>query len=182
MRVGAANLFGGGCSIAEGAVWPDRRKRGGVAGLPCSDGCSRSLAEFAAIAVGVCAVVVGVCAVADGGDKPITAKMMKPATADARQRRLPGDRLAPKARTSANVRVTSEAAKANHRHGALGGARPFPCGNRAIPAPAAKLAPMVNGVRTDMVNERLIRDCGPRHSAAPRSGGITILAAIRPSL
>jgi hypothetical protein len=55
MRVGAANLFGGGCSIAEGAVWPGRRKRGGVAGLPCSDGCNRSLAEFAAIAVGVCA-------------------------------------------------------------------------------------------------------------------------------
>ena len=81
---------------------------------------------------------------------------MKPATIDARQRRLPGDRLAPKARTSANVRVTSEAAKANHRHGALGAARPFLCGNRAIPAPAAKLAPMVNGVRTDMVNERLI--------------------------
>ena len=111
-------LVGGGGSIAEGAVWPGRRKRGGVAGLPCSDGCNRSLVEFAATAVGVCAVAVGVCAIADGGDKPIAARVMKPATADARQRRLPGDRLAPKARTSANVRVTSEAAKANHRHGA----------------------------------------------------------------
>ena len=88
MRVGAANLFGGGCSIAEGAVWPDRRKRGGVAGLPCSVGCNRSLVELAATAVGVggCAIagvgaeVVGVCAAAGKGDKPSIAAMATPAT------------------------------------------------------------------------------------------------------
>jgi hypothetical protein len=31
---------------------------------------------------------------------------------------------------------------------------PFPCGNRAITGTGAAQAPMVNGVRTDMVNER----------------------------
>jgi hypothetical protein len=62
---------------------------------------------------------------------------------------------APKERTCATVRVTSEAAKANHRSGAEMAARdPFPCGNRAITGTGAAQAPMVNGVRTDMVNER----------------------------
>ena len=33
---------------------------------------------------------------------------------------------------------------------------PFPCGNRAITGTGRRTAPMVNGIRTDMVNERLI--------------------------
>jgi hypothetical protein len=53
-------------------------------------------------------------------------------------------------------RVTLEAAKANHRMEPKAARGLSPCGNRAIPARAAELAPMVNGIRTDMVNERLI--------------------------
>jgi len=49
-------------------------------------------------------------------------------------------------------RVTLEAAKANHRMEPKAARGLFPCGNRAT----AELAPMVNGIRTDMVNERLI--------------------------
>jgi hypothetical protein len=33
---------------------------------------------------------------------------------------------------------------------------PFPCGNRAITGTGCR-SPMVNGIRTDMVNERLGR-------------------------
>ncbi len=103
------------------------------------------------------ATAVGVCAMAGSGDTPIAAMITKPATVGARQRGLPGEPLAPKARISATVRVTSEAAKANHRHGALRRRAVF---SRAATARyrhgPAELAPMVNGIRTDMVNERLI--------------------------
>ena len=159
MRVGAVNLLVGGGWFSAGDIWPGLRKRGGVVGLPCSVGCNRSLAEFAAIAVGggVCgAGVGGVCAAAGSGHAPSIAATATPATIGARRRCLPGGGLAPRARTSVTVRVTSELPKPTtvwSRNAARG---LFPCGNRAIPARAAELAPMVNGIRTDMVNERLI--------------------------
>src|ERR1700728_4383817 len=103
MRVGAANPLGGGGSFADSDVCPGRRKRGGVAGLPCSEGCSSSLPGFAAGG--------GVWAAAGRIDQPIIAATIKPAAIGTRQWRPPGELRAPKARTSAAVRVTSEAAK-----------------------------------------------------------------------
>jgi hypothetical protein len=128
MRVGAVNLLVGGGWFSAGDVCPGLRKRGGVAGLPCSVGCNSSLAEFAAIAVGgVCgAGVGGDCAAAGSGHTPSIAATATPATTGARRRCLPGDSLAPKARTSATVRVTSGAAKADHRLEPQRGARSFP--------------------------------------------------------
>ena len=51
---------------------------------------------------------------------------------------------------------------------------PFPCGNRAITGTGRCTAPMVNGIRTDMVNERLIWD----RAESPESP----YQALRPSL
>jgi hypothetical protein len=129
MRVGAVNLLVGGGWFSAGDIWPGLRKRGGVVGLPCSVGCNRSLAEFAAIAVGggVCgAGVGGVCAGAGSGHTPSIAATATPATIGARRRCLPGGGLAPRARTSVTVRVTSRAAKADHRLEPQRGARSFP--------------------------------------------------------
>jgi hypothetical protein len=97
--------------------------------LPCSIGCNKSLAEFAAIAVGggVCGAGGGeVCAGAGSGGTPSIAATATPAMIGARRRCLPGDSLAAKARTSATVRVTSRAAKADHRLEPQCGARSFP--------------------------------------------------------
>ena len=76
--------------------------------MPCSDGCNRSLAAPAGFVDGVCAIVVA-------GSRTKNAAAAIPAIADAPKRRLKWEDSAPKARTSATVRVTSEAAKANHR-------------------------------------------------------------------
>jgi hypothetical protein len=59
-------------------------------------------------------------------------------------------------RTVPAVRVTSEAAKANHHQGTAPARGPSRATAAPRPARAAALAPMVNGVRTDMVNDRLI--------------------------
>jgi hypothetical protein len=53
-------------------------------------------------------------------------------------------------------RVTLEAAKANHRMEPKAARGLSPCGNRAIPARAAELAPMVNGVVTGAPEQALI--------------------------
>jgi hypothetical protein len=98
----------------------------------------------------------GVCARLDAGNNSAIATASAKATpSGARQRRLRGDFLAPRAHTSATIRVTSEVAKANHRQEATP-ARGFSRAATVRSARAAELAPMVNGVRTDMVNERLI--------------------------
>ena len=177
MRVGATNLSGGGCSAASGLAPPGRRKRGSVVGLPPSDdGCSRSLPgiavlpelvmlpEFAVLPVLTVSAAAtapnvgpGVCARPDSGNSSASAiKRAKAALFGTRQRRLRGDFLAPRAHTSATIRITSEVAKANHRQEAVPARQFSPCRNRDGPARAAGQAPMVNGVRTDMVNERLI--------------------------
>jgi hypothetical protein len=65
-----------------------------------------------------------------------------PPIADAPRRRLRPEDSAPKERTCATVRVTSEAAKANRRSGAEMAARdPFPCGNRAITGTGCRTGP-----------------------------------------
>jgi hypothetical protein len=98
-------LVGGGSS-AEGRFCPGLRNR--IAGLPCNDGCSTSLVAAAGFVDGVCAMV-------GAGSRTKNATAATPAITDAPKRRLKREDSAPKARTSATVRVTSEAAKANHR-------------------------------------------------------------------
>lgn len=144
MRVGANLSDGGGCSPASGTVAPGRRKRGGVPGLPSSVGCKRSLPEFAVLPE--LAVLAsggpGVCARLGHGNNPIAAVSTRPAAFGARQRRLKGDFLAPKARTCATVRIASEVAKAIHRGEAHAGARSFPVPQpRDWSPPAAELGP-----------------------------------------
>ena len=59
----------------------------------------------------------GVCAKLVTGASPSAMAKTKPITLAAHRRRLKRDLLAPKARSVPVVRVTSEAAKANHRQG-----------------------------------------------------------------
>ena len=95
---------------------PGRRKRGGVAGLPCSDGCNRSPPGPALLEP---ARVVGeVCAAAGKADEATSAAAAMTARCGARQQRLKGELSHQRRAASATIRVTSEAAKANHRRGA----------------------------------------------------------------
>ena len=115
IRFGANVLVGGGSS-AEGRFCPGLRKRGNVAGLPCSDGCNRSVLAAARL-------VDGVCDAAGSETRTTKAAAAMPPIADAPKRRFGREDSAPKAHTSATVRVTSEAAKPNHRSGAEMAAR-----------------------------------------------------------
>jgi hypothetical protein len=114
MRVGAVNFPGGGDWVAGGCAGsPGRRKRGGVTGLPSSEGCSSS-ATTSEGGADVCAMLaVGASA---------NAMPARAAVPSAQRRRAKSDPRAPKPRPVPAVRLTSGAAKANHRQ-------------RATPAP-----------------------------------------------
>ena len=138
MRVGANVLVGGGASAGDKGGCPGRRNRGGFAGLPCNDGCNKSLPGLP----GLAGFGGWVCAMAAPGNKPMSKAAANPAMTGAQQRRLKRALFAPKAHTSATVRVTSEAAKANHRWGAKKAARRLsPCGNRAITDTGCRAGP-----------------------------------------
>jgi hypothetical protein len=76
-----------------------------------------------------------------GNGQKVIAAVRAKAALGARQRRLRRDLSAHKASAAATVRVTSEAAKANHRKGLKPASGLFPCGNRATTGTGRELRP-----------------------------------------
>jgi len=110
------------------AASPGWRKRGGFAGLPSSEGCRRSLPEFA------------VCARLGSGTSPSAAASATTAAFGAEHQRVKSNLHAPK-RTVRAVRVTPEAAKANHRQGTAPAPGPAPWDGRTMTSTGRRAGP-----------------------------------------
>ncbi len=132
MAEGTVNCPAGGAWFEGGAELPGGAKVGAAAGLPCSDGCNRSVSACGAA---VCAVL-GAGASANSAMGAAAAKPNRtgPMTLRGRQRR---GTMPPRPEAAILGAPRGRTPRERH-HGPPDG------------------RPLVNGLETDMVNERLI--------------------------
>src|ERR1700730_3911238 len=130
MRDGAVNFPAGGA-----AEFPGGLKRGGLLGLDCSDGCNRSAPGSG---TGVCAMPGTATSASTANGAKTCALTAKRVTLSGRRRR--GTRPPrPEAAPARPLGAPRGNAPRDGQHGTPDG------------------GPLVNGVKTDMVNERLSR-------------------------